>query len=143
MPTLQHTLNNTASATLGGYAPITVMTGLSAESPADLCIQQPTFASNRPSAETIAAKTTDAAAALRQMHKVVHKAQSVKRAISRRSRSRRSFPDFIESDFVLVAKSDNQIPSKSSARWSGPTVVVAIPNKWIYVVRVIKRGTRH
>ena len=55
--------------------------------------------------------------------------------MSRRSRSRGSFPNFIERGFVLIVTRDNQISSKLSACWSGPAGVVAVLNKWIYVVR--------
>jgi hypothetical protein len=138
---VQYVINQTPSARLGGRAPITVLTGLAAQSPLDLVVGKDesfiSITSDQLKEETNLA-IDDALIALDEMHKDVVKSKEHHQAVNSRStnKNRGGKPiNFIPGDFVLAAQHAHSRQSKVHGKWSGPHVVELAISPWVYRVR--------
>ena len=135
---MQFVLNHTVKSSLGGFAPITVMTGLPAQSPLDSISLPNKFDSTQYS--SVVDMVTRCPIELEIMHKTVCTALSKRRQASRSHMSRGKPANFHIGEFVLLATRDRSTRSKLDLRWAGPYRIVSTSSEWVFQIETILTG---
>ncbi|CEO95676.1 hypothetical protein PBRA_009684 [Plasmodiophora brassicae] len=135
-PVVQHVINHTPSRRLNGYAPITVVTGRSPESPLDQIWDPKERQWRRIPPEGFAKYVPMLQEVLDEIHKAVDEAKAQRHASNVRQQRRRlnksHYESFIVGDYVLNAKPVPGPAQKLIAQWRGPYRVVKMINDQVY-----------
>ena len=75
-----------------------------------------------------------------ELHPVVQDALHKNRKRSRDAASRGKLPNFLEGDYVLVAREDFFAGEKLCLRWRGPRRIIKAINDWVYQVEDLRNG---
>lgn len=141
---VQLVLLHTPAASLGGQAPVTVMTGLPAMPPLDAIVLptplQPTTLS---ALEALRQKAfEDLRVALDDMHRMVSAASSAARSKGRKSHRKAGIvvAQYDVGDYVLYANVWAHTRAKLSVKWCGPAQVVEATSAWIFTVKNLVTG---
>ena len=144
-------LNHSPSPRLGGEAPITVMSGITAVHPLDNVCRLTERSGTNPSPRLKGTKVDmsararkhvkDLRALLDTMHtKVAKKGRQLRAANRKRSKYRhRMHGGFEVGDYVLIAR---VLPDKLQCRWQGPMRVVRACSDWTFEVESLTTGRR-
>ncbi|CEO95371.1 hypothetical protein PBRA_009637 [Plasmodiophora brassicae] len=135
-PVVQHVINHTPSRRLNGYAPFTVITGRSPESPLDQIWDPVERQCRRVPPEGFAKYVQMLQETLDEIHKAVDEAKAQRHAANVEQRRRRlkssPYESFIVGDYVLNAKPVPGPAQKLIAQWRGPYRVVKQINEQVY-----------
>ena len=140
LPLVQGVINHTPSRSLGGYAPVTVFTGLKNESPYRFLFdpKMDDFKHLRISDQDLARHVSKLAEVLIKLHREVSESKTRIQEIARGSANKRSkgrSQAFEVGDFVLVAQ--RILIDKLDARWKGPALITGTVNTQVYKVKNI------
>lgn len=149
LPIVQGVLNSSALPRLGGRAPLTVMTGLPADTP---LASITTSRSERPKSVDLSKlkslKESEIArtlVALESMHKEVKEKQSAARQSRIDLHNRKTHVracNFDVGDYVLRGARSGHHKSKLALRWTGPYRVVKVLSNFVFVLEHLLSGDR-
>jgi len=140
IPIVQRVINHTRSQRLNNKAPITVFTGLEADSPLDIIIQKDnkkfiTLTTYDQLKENIIKSIDKMKISMDEMHKDVQLSKEEKRKAAERylnNKSRPPPPNFIVGDYVLALR---HVRSKLQNRWTGPYKIIEQVSSWVYKIK--------
>ena len=142
VPIMQSVLNNSPSPQRGNVAPITAMTGLEPKPPIKTFLRSTT---TKPVSLTDAQyerlrNIKDLCEAVDKLHPMVQASVQKNRKKHRQAASRGELPNFIEGDFVLLAREDFHAGEKLALRWRGPRRIVKSLSDYVFEVEDLRNG---
>lgn len=142
LPMVQHALNNAPSPQRRNTAPVTAFAGLDPSPPIS------TF--YRSSTQTIVEvddvhrerimNIESLRARMEELHPVIHEAVERNRRSNRQANSKGVLPNFMEGDFVLVARDEFTVGEKLQLRWRGPRRIVKALSDYVFQVEDLRTG---
>lgn len=143
VPVVQSALNNAPSPQRGGLCPITIFTGLEPSPPVS------TF--KRSATDTIISvdeavnerlqNMSTVQDLLSELHPIVANTLEKNRQRARTAASKGTLPNFVEGDYVLVAREEFSKGEKIALRWRGPRRIVAAKSDFIFQVEDLRNGS--
>lgn len=142
LPVIQNAINQAPSAQRDNICPITAFTGMASKSPVTTFIRSDTA---KPVTVTQAVmernkNLTNLLNAVANLRPVVQSSLSDNRRRLRAHMSKGRMPNFMEGDYVLVAKNTFHRGEKLCLRWCGPRRVVKALNNHIFQIEDLRNG---
>jgi hypothetical protein len=139
---VEHTINHREQARLNGYAPVSVMSGLTPDNPLSEVFWNPRrerFSESPMKKEKIKKCVEDLESALVLMHREVADKSAKSRAQKRAQKDQfRRSPNFQVGDYVLIGLPEPNIAGrKLYLKWRGPYRIIAAQNNYVFEVENI------
>jgi hypothetical protein len=147
LPVVQHALNHTPSAKLGGRAPITAMTQLPPGNALSAYHEDPSVKEIDPAtlAKWREKYWSDLASARDQLHRELELASDDKRDSERKRRNNKKHIRQLHlevGDYVLVGKVSQAFTPKLQVTWLGPRRIIQTLSDWLFVVEDLRDGSK-
>jgi len=142
VPLVQSSLNNSPSPQRGNKAPITIFIGAPASTAISTFLRHQTgrLVSISDAAKEKTLNLEKVKAIVDNIRETVSTTLADNRTRKRNANSRGALPNFIEGDFVLLARDEFTAGEKLCLRWRGPRRVTKAVSDYVYQIEDLRNG---